>query len=424
MNALYIDAFSGVSGDKFVAALLEISGKFDFLKEQLKSLNIEDEYNISLTQKNVMGISSNYFKVTLLNEENHSHEHDDHFHEVENFHTNHHEHSHNHEDHHHKNKHEHTHKHIEKHIHRNLSDITKIIADSKITENAKKISLGIFNIIALAEAKVHGKSVEQVHFHEVGATDSIIDIVSTAILLDQLKIDKFISSPIPTGFGFVNISHGRLPIPAPATLEILKGVPTYQSDIEGELTTPTGAAIIKYLVKEFGKQPQMTVDKTGYGAGTKEFTIPNVLRLYLGEESFDNKKDIIIKLETNIDDATPQEIGFLFELLFENNALDVFSTPILMKKNRLATLLTVLCYENNRELIEKLIFKHSSTFGIRKTLCERTILDRKFETITIDGLEVKIKIGYYDDEILKKIPEYEDIKKLSLKLSLNYHDTI
>lgn len=412
MKTLYIDAFSGVSGDKMAAALLELTEGYDYLFDMLKTLRIDDEYTLSFTQKNVMGIESTYFNVSLTSEKgNKEHEH-------HNGNNHSHDHIHTHHDQiHHVNEETH-----HKHIHRNLSDITKIINNSDINDNAKEISLGIFRIIAEAEAKVHGKSIDDVHFHEVGATDSIIDIVSAGVLIDLLKIDNVISSPIPTGFGFINASHGKLPVPAPATAEILKGIPTYQGKTEGELTTPTGAAIIKYLAKNFGGQPDMIVDKIGYGAGTKEFEIPNVLRLFLGETKSDRNSDIVIELKANIDDSTPEQIGFLCDRLYKENAIDVFLTPVVMKKNRQGTLVTVLCYETDREKIEKTIFLNSTTFGIRRTECNRTILERDFKTLEIEGIEVKIKRGYLEDRLITESIEYEDLKKLSEKQNISYNE--
>ncbi len=408
MKTLYIDAFSGVSGDKFVAALLDLTHDFDYLSAQIKTLGIEDEYEITLSKKNVLGIDSGYFKVNLANEKKHSHGEKD-ASTYKHTHENNLEHSHAA-----KNMTEHS------HSHRNLSDISKIIKNSKISEKAKEAALGIFKIVAEAEAKVHGKNIEEVHFHEVGAVDSIIDIVSTAVLLDALNPDKILCSHIPTGSGFVKMAHGVFPIPAPATLEILKGIPIYAGKVCDETTTPTGAAIVKYFVTEFTDAPLMTIEKTGYGAGTKNFDIPNTLRISLGETTENDAEDKIIKLETNLDDQSPEQTGFLFELLLKNNALDVFLTPIIMKKNRPAVILTVLCKENDVKSIEKIIFKNSSTFGIRKSERKRTILQRDIKRININGVEIKIKNGYYEGKLIKEEPEYEDVKKLCQTLSIGY----
>ena len=370
---------------------------------------------LSHCQKECYGAIRQFFKVNLLKEKSQKYNYDNK--------ENHHHHHHNHKSESLFKEETHIHGGFTEHIHRNLFDIEKIIKESKISDNAKQISIGIFKIIAIAEAKVHGKEIGDVHFHEVGATDSIIDIVSTGILIDYLNIDRFVSSSIPTGFGFVKTSHGKLPIPAPATLEILKDIPAYQGDIAGELTTPTGAAIVKYLTKEFGYQPEMSVTKIGLGAGSMDLEIPNILRLSLGESDIKKNikpNDTIIKLETNIDDASPEELGFLFEKIFEKNALDIFFTPVLMKKNRLATILTVLCHEKERDAILNFIFANSTTFGVRETVCNRTILDREIREFFIDSEKVRVKIGYLNGKVIKVVPEFEDIKNIAQKYSISF----
>jgi pyridinium-3,5-bisthiocarboxylic acid mononucleotide nickel chelatase len=384
MNILFIDAFSGVSGDKMVSALLDMGVDFEFFKDELSKLLIQDEYILELSKKNVMGINSNYFKVVLKSEHHHEHSHG-----------------------------------------RHLSNILSLIVNSGISENAKNISSGIFKIIAEAESKVHGVSIEEIHFHEVGAVDSIIDIVGTAILLDFLKIDKIFSTEIPLGNGFVKTDHGLLPVPAPATAEILRGIPVIKTDIQGELTTPTGAAIIKYAVNEFKHPDSMISEKIGYGAGTKDFEIPNILRIEYGEIN-ENKitTDRIIKLETNIDDSTGEQIAFLCERLFQKGALDAFTMPITMKKGRPAVLLTVLCAETNRIELEKEIFKNSTTFGIRRNEMERTILEREFKEIIVNDHKVRIKFGYYDGKLVQKSFEYEDIKKITEDLSISFNEAV
>jgi pyridinium-3,5-bisthiocarboxylic acid mononucleotide nickel chelatase len=386
-NILYIDAFSGISGDKMVASLLALGVDFELFRKELAKLQIEDEYEIALQQKKVMGILSNYFKVIL---------HDHH--------------------------HNHTHR---EHVHgRNLNDILKMINSSEITENSKIIAAGIFTVLAEAESKIHGEPVDKIHFHEVGAVDSILDIVGTAILLDLLKIETVYSSPIPTGNGFVNTQHGLLPVPAPATAELLTGIPSYKTEIQGELTTPTGAAIVKYLAKDF-KYPDIFIsEKIGYGAGTKEFSIPNVLKLEIGSIDKHSENSTIMKLETNIDDCTPEQLAFLSEKLFLLNALDVFNTPVYMKKGRIGTLMTVLCNENDRIAIEKEIFLNSTTFGIRRQKMERSILKREFKTIEIDNIKIRIKFGYMSNVLIHKTLEYEDVKEFTLKKNITYNEAV
>ena len=378
MKVLYVDAFSGVSGDKMVAALLSLGFDKSVLINELKKLLISGEFDIEIKDKNVMGITSKKFDVIL---KKHSHHH------------------------------------------RGLGDIEKIIDDSSISENAKVISKDIFKIVAEAEAKVHDVPINEIHFHEVGAIDSIVDIVSVGILIDQLKPERIYSSKIALGTGFVEAAHGRLPVPAPATAEILKGVPAYQTEITTELTTPTGAAIIKYLTDEFVNMPEMTVEEIGYGAGTKDLSIPNVLRIFLGELESDNvEKDTIISLETNIDDSTPEQLGFLSEKLFENGALDVFITPLVMKKGRQGQLLTVLCNATDIKKFEEIIFLNSSTFGIRKSVYERSILKRETKVINVEGTEVKVKLGYYKGKLIQSVPEYESVKEGANKNGMPYNE--
>lgn len=397
MKVLFIDAFSGVSGDKFNAALLSAGADKDHLIKNLSSLSIKDEFELMINVKKINGINSLKFDVMVKQKVNHKHN----LMQVI--------------------------KHGHSHHSRNLNDIIEIINNSKITDNAKKISIALFKILGKAEASAHDVSIDKVHFHEVGAVDSITDIVSAAVMIDQLKFDKIISTPIPTGKGFVKTQHGLLPVPAPATAEILKGVPVYSTDIEFELTTPTGAAIIKYLTDEFGQMPQIKVNSIGYGAGSKDLNIPNFLRVFFCEDFKNFKsenKDIIVSLQTNIDDCTPEQLSFLSEKLFELGALDVFITPIIMKKSRQAQLLTVLCSIEDKEKFEKEIFYNSTTFGIRVNYYNRTVLKREFKTINIDGIEVTVKLGYFEGKLIQKSLEYESVKKAVNKLNISYNEFI
>ncbi|WP_407270856.1 LarC family nickel insertion protein [Radiobacillus sp. PE A8.2] len=295
MKVLYFDCFSGISGDMTIGALLDAGANADALVAELKKLNFEDEYELSWTKVNKNGITSTKFDVHLLNEEHtHAHHHahtHDHKHHHEHSHTHTHHHTHDHEHHHH--EHNHAHEHADHqhhgeghaHHHRSYKDIVKMITEAGLSENAENIALRIFKKIGEAEGHIHGMPLETVHFHEVGAVDSIIDIVGTSILIDQLGIDKIIASPVPVGSGHIHIDHGIYPVPAPATLEILRGVPLRCSSIKAELTTPTGAAIIAVLAEEYGDLPAITVNSIGYGAGTKTFPDhPNVLRAVIGEQ--------------------------------------------------------------------------------------------------------------------------------------------
>ncbi len=373
---LYFDCFAGISGDMTIGALIDLGVDKDELLTQLKSLNLPG-YELKITQKLVNGISGTDFDVII---NHHSHDHDDHH-----------------------------------HPHRNLKTIEAIIDNSGIEPDAKDLSKQIFGTIARSEAKVHGKSVDEIHFHEVGAIDSIVDIAGAAICVSILKPDKVISSALHVGSGTVKCAHGILPVPAPATVDILKGVPVYSTDVTGELVTPTGAAIIKTIAERFGSLPAMTIQKTGYGSGKKEFKIPNLLRVFWGEESEDDKirVDKLIMLETNIDDLNPETYSYLVPLLFEQGALDVFLANIIMKKGRPGILLNVLCNPQDVQNYETIIFNETSTLGIRRISVDRSCLDREFMEIETKHGPVKAKAAIRNGKILKISPEYEDCKRLA-----------
>lgn len=287
MKVLYLDCFSGISGDMTIGALLDAGGDFEHLQNELQKLGIEDEYELKLTKVNKNGITSSKFDVVLKEEVHagHHHEHNGHAHSHSDHEHHHHDHSHSHDGEHEQAYHhgEHGHHHHD-HFHRAYKDIVEMIQRAGFSERVEKMALGIFEKIGLAEGKIHGMPLDDVHFHEVGAVDSIIDIVGTAILIDQLEIDTVVSSSIPTGTGKIHIDHGIYPVPAPATMEILKGIPIAKSELKAELTTPTGAAIAAVLASEFSTLPEMTITSVGYGAGTKTFPEhPNVLRVVIGE---------------------------------------------------------------------------------------------------------------------------------------------
>ena len=404
MRTLYFDCFSGISGDMTVGALLDIGADEKVLLEGLKQLKV-DGYQIKVEKKLKNGISGTDFSVLL--EEQHDHEdHEEHSHA--------HAHEHHHYDH--ENEHHHEHQQVQnhEHVHRNMGDIERIINESGLNQRVQKLSIDMFRLVAEAEGKIHGKPAAEVHFHEVGAIDSIVDIIGTAICIDNLAADKIVFSSLPLSKGFVKCQHGVFPVPAPATLEILKNVPVYYTDINFELVTPTGAAIAKGLADEFGMVGELETERIGYGLGKKTYEIPNVLRVVL----FNSKKKIsdrVVELETNIDDMTAEQLGSAVEKLFSEGALDVFFTPVFMKKNRPGTKLTVLCHPEKKEGIVEVVLKHTSTFGVRLSNMERSILDR--ETVEVDtGFgSIRCKVGKLDGEILKYSPEYEDCRAASEK---------
>jgi len=297
------------------------------------------------------------------------------------------------------------------HHHRHLSDITRIIEESALAESVKQKATSIFRVLAEAEARVHGTTAESVHFHEVGAVDAIVDIVGACVGLHLLGVERVVVSPLPMGHGWVECQHGRIPLPAPATVEILKGAPVYSANVEGELVTPTGAAIVKTLAHSFGHMPQMRVQNTGYGAGNTEFPFPNLLRVFVGETDSSVPFHKVSIVETNIDDMNPEFYNSAMEKLFLAGALDVFTTPICMKKNRPGALLTVICPEEKADAVSEVVLRETTSFGVRVTSGERRCLDRRWVDVKTEFGTVKVKAGSLRGEDLTISPEYEDCKK-------------
>lgn len=382
MKTLYFDCSSGISGNMTLGALVEILGDEQYLVEELKKLQV-DGYHIEISKKVKNGITGTYVDVVL--EDHHHHEH-------------------HHEEHHHEHHHE----------HRNLHDVNHIIENSNLEEETKQLAKRIFRRVAEAESKVHHKSIEEVHFHEVGAIDSIVDIVGTAILINKIHPDKIISSVVNDGYGFIECAHGTMSVPVPVTSEIFSkaGVKCRQIDIDTELVTPTGAAIISELATEFTVMPTMTVQKIGWGAGKKDLKIPNVLKVYLGEMEETLEEQEIAVMETNIDDTTGEILGYTAEKLMQNGALDVFFTPIYMKKGRPAYRLTVACSKKDIEKLQTIIFRETTTIGIRYRYEQRNVLPReKVEVETEYGVvqAKQVKLG----EETYIYPEYESLKKIA-----------
>lgn len=378
MKVLYFDCSSGISGNMALGALLEIVEDEIYLIEELKKLRL-DGYRIEIFKKIKNGITGTHVEVILEEENKHSHKES--------------------EIHHH-------------HTHRNLQDINKIIEESTIDEKSKELAKKIFLKVAIAESKVHNKPISEVHFHEVGAIDSIIDIVGTAILINKINPDKIIASIVNDGYGFIKCAHGTMSVPVPATSEIFASshVKFRQIDIDTELVTPTGAAIIAELAEEFTILPAMVVNKIGWGAGTKDLEIPNILKAYVGEVQ--QKNDNFVVMETNIDDCNGEILGYTSEKLFQNGALDVFYTPIYMKKNRPAYMLTVTCRKKDMEPLQNIIFKETTTIGIRYRFEQRTELERQMVSIeTKYGNIVAKEVKRNGETYL--YPEYESIKRLA-----------
>ena len=419
---LLLECYSGISGNMFIGALLDLGVPFEYLKNEIDKLNIHG-YELVYKKVDKLGIDSTYFNVKLLEDEHHTHEHchnhehNDDLNEDKHDHGDEHEHSHHHE--HDQDNHEHHHS----HVHRNLNDINTIINGSDLSDYVKENSLKIFEYIARAESKIHGKSIDEVHFHEVGAIDSIIDAVGASVCLEYLKVNTMDASNIYKGHGFVNCAHGLFPVPAPATLEILNetSFELKQSVVESELITPTGAAILATFAKPLMSSYKSI--KTSYGAGTKDFEIPNVLRISEIElkENKNKKTNEIFLLETNLDDITGEDLGYFMELCMNEGALDVFYTPIYMKKNRPAYKLSVITKRTNVKSMAKLIFKHTTSIGVRFTKYRRFEMDRTFEDIDTKYGKVTKKILKYED-IEKESYEYEDLKKIATENNMSIED--
>ena len=380
MKILYYECFAGISGDMNLGAMIDIGIKPEYLVTELKKLGIKG-YELKIFKDQRKGISGTKVDVEIEAGNNKS-SHDN-----------------------------------SKHVHRNLKNIKTIINDSKLNDNIKNISLKIFKKVAEAESVIHNKDINEIFFHEVGAIDSIVDIVGAAICIDYLKPDKIYSSTVELGGGFVNCEHGTLPVPAPASVEILKGAPVRKGTVQYEAATPTGSAILASCVDEFTDKIDFIIEKTGYGIGSKDGDIPNVLRLYLGKSTIKEsvEKDSSLIIECNIDDMNPEFYDYIINSLFDAGAKDVYITPIIMKKSRPAAKLSVLCNKGSEMLIENILFTETSSIGLRKYSVEKIMLERKIESVNTKYGEVKIKSAFYKDKIIKSKPEYEDCIKIAKK---------
>jgi pyridinium-3,5-bisthiocarboxylic acid mononucleotide nickel chelatase len=301
------------------------------------------------------------------------------------------------------------------HSHRGLSEIRKIISASSISDSAKKTAISIFENLGTAEAKIHHVPVEEIHFHEVGAVDAIVDIVCAAVGTEALGVNEIVCSPLNVGGGSVQCAHGTFPVPAPATLELLKEAPVYSSGVQAELVTPTGAAIVKKIAHRFGAFPEMKVEKSAYGAGSRDFPEhPNVARLVIGETiAAKTSSETITVLEANLDDLNPQVFGYVMDRLLEEGALDVFAVPVQMKKNRPGMLLTVLCRAEKAGALTGLLFSETTTPGVRQREEARQTLARRWENVRTPWGEVRIKIASMNGTVTNYAPEYEDCRRIA-----------
>lgn len=399
MKLLFLDCQMGIAGDMLTATLLGLVDNPKIWIERLNQMGIPD-VTYTLLPKEEKGLQGYRVAVTINGIEESEHytgsPHDQH-----------------HTDHHH-------------HVHgRGLQGITDIINSLSISDTCKQNAINVYQLVAQAEAKVHKSTVTQIHFHELGMLDAIADIVAVCVLLEALKFDEIIISPIHVGTGTVHCAHGELPVPAPATMELLAGIPMYADyQIKGELCTPTGAALAKYFGTAFSHMPVMTPTKVSYGFGTKQFERPNCIRAFV--DMINDLEDTIIEMSCNLDDMTPEEIGYAIEQLLLSPALDVFTTPIMMKKQRPGTMLTVLCKIDDIDTMRDLIFRHTTSLGIRYHRCERYILSRFAGGIDWDGNRIAFKTssGFgvkrhkYEYDSLAAIAKQNDISLLDLKRQL------
>jgi len=369
MKILYFDCFSGVSGNMILGAMVDAGIDIKALKKELKKLDLHS-YSLKVSKVKRKGIKGTKVDV-IVDKKKHLH---------------------------------HTH----------YKDIKRLIERSKLPEKIKEDSLSIFKNIAEAEAKIHRTSVDNVHFHEVGAVDSIVDVVGTSICISLLNSDITLSSPINTGKGMVKTEHGLLPVPAPATTEMLKGFPSYSSDIEFELATPTGVGIITAMAKASNTIPVMKTNVIGYGAGSKDFSdSPNLLRIMIGEGYSPSEQDSITVIESNIDDMNPQFYDHIMNRIFDAGALDVFLTPIIMKKNRPAVKITLLSDNDNVNKLADILLKETTSFGLRMYKTERIKLEKEIKTVKTEYGSTKVKIGKKNGKIINIAPEYEDCKRIA-----------
>ena len=395
MRTIYLDCSMGAAGDMLMAALLELLPEKDTFLQKMQSLGLPG-LEISAEPSVKCSITGTHMRVLIHGEEEgHPHEH-----AVE-------EHAHSHAD---APEAAHAHVHVHPHHHTDLNELTHRISHLNVSEAVRSNILAVYQSIADAESRVHGVPVEQIHFHEVGSLDALADITGVCLLMELLAPEQVLASPVHVGSGHVRCAHGILPVPAPATALLLEGIPIYGGSIRGELCTPTGAALLRRFVTRFGPLPPMRVEKTGYGMGTKDFEAANCVRAMLGQT--EESAGHILELACNLDDMTPEAVGFAMEQLFAAGALDVYTTPIGMKKNRPGVLLTCMCREDDREAMLRTIFRHTSTLGVRVSVCDRyTLSRRQYAVQTPDGeIRVKESSGW---GVLRRKAEFEDLARIA-----------
>ena len=372
LRVAYFDCYSGISGDMILGALVDLGVNPGKIRKALKTLNLKGyKLQTSQIQRGLIVGTKAHVKIEKVP--------------------------------------------LSHHKARKYSDIKKLLADSDLSTIIKKNALEVFRRIAEVEAAVHKTTIEKIHFHEVGAVDSIVDIVGGVIAIESLKLDKIYCSPLNVGEGFVECAHGCLPVPAPATLKLMKGIPTFSSGVKKELTTPTGAAMIGFYADQFGSLPAMKIIDDGYGAGDHIIpTMPNMLRVILGEIEEEPFEELVL-IETNIDDMNPEFYEAAMDSLFKAGALDVYLSPIIMKKSRPANKVSVLTDESNRQSLTEILLQETSSFGVRYYNVGRTVLDREIKTVKTSWGLIMVKIGKLNEKVIQVSPEYDDCKKTAVK---------
>lgn len=385
MKILYYDCFSGISGDMNLGALLDLGVDPAYLREELSKLNI-GSFETGISREKRRGISGTRFEVLPAEDALQEHRH--------------------------------------------YSDIVRMVRESDLSESVKNRALAIFEKVAEAESKVHECILDEVHFHEVGAIDSIVDIVGAALCLDYLKVDRIFSSPVEVGGGFVRCAHGILPVPAPATSEILRGIPTRWGAVPFETTTPTGAAILAASVHSFTDKIEFVPEKIGYGIGRRDTDIPNVLRIFLGESL--GKETVAEEVtqqdawmvECNIDDMNPERYESVIDALFEKGALDVFLTPMIMKKSRPAVTVSILCESEKIHDLQEVLWLETTTFGVRSYRVTKTMMKREFASVETKYGPLTLKHGIYRGRRIKSKPEYEDCRRLAREQGVSLREIL
>jgi len=372
LKTLYFDCFAGASGDMILGAMVAAGVDPRELADQLRALGVSG-FEIEFAIVDRSGISATHARVNTQ----------------------------------------------EQHAHRHLGDILKIIYESQLNDKVKERAALVFSRLAKAEAQVHNAPVDHVHFHEVGALDAIVDVVGAAICFELLGIERFVSSPLHVGSGTVSMAHGLFPVPPPAVAELLKGVPIYSTEVKGELVTPTGAAIISSVCTEFGPMPPLRLERTGYGAGTREYEkFPNVLRVMIGEPAVGVTDEQLVMIETNVDDLSPQVLGYVMDRALELGALDCYFTPIVMKKSRPASLVSILCREEDRERLSEMVFSETTTLGLRTFSVSRRALEREIVKVETQYGPIDVKVARLNGRMINQMPEYEQCRIAAVRANV------